>query len=413
MTELDLDFVRAQFPALGEPANGWALMDNAGGSVTPSQVSDRIVAYLRGNMVQVGASYPLSQAATENLAKAHAAAELLVGAQPGEVVLGSSTTVNFGNLARALRPTWEPGDAIVVTDLEHESNIGAWRRLAQTGIEVRTWKLRPDTAELALDDLDPLLDGPVRLVAATQCANVVGRIHDVPALAERVHAAGAQLCVDGVAYAPHRLVDVAALGADYYALSLYKVYGPHQGLLWGRRELLEGARGLNHHFIGEDQVPYKLEPGNANHELAAGIPGILDYLLAVDEHHGGDGQPTRAALARTFDRFAAHEAALAERLLDFLRGHPKVRVVGPETSDPAVRVPTIAFCVDGTPASRFPAALEADAIAIKSGHFYAVDAMRALDLDGAAEGVVRVSLVHYNTLAEVDRLVAALDRCLA
>ncbi|PRP91338.1 Cysteine desulfurase [Enhygromyxa salina] len=415
MPSLDVEFVRSQFPALAQHWPDWALMDNAGGSVMPRQVQTRVADYLRRYMVQTGADYPLSQRAAGIVAEGHASAELLVGAQPGEVAIGASTTLNAKLLALALRPLWRPGDKIIVSDLDHESNIGPWAALAASGIEVLTWRLRPETAALELDDLAPLLDERVKLVSMTHCANIVGAIHDVSAVAARVHEVGAQLCVDGVAFAPHRLVDVAALDVDYYLLSLYKVYGPHQGLLWGRRALLEAARGQNHYFISEDRVPYKLEPGNANHELCAGIPGIADYLRDLDGHHHGHpapaSNPDREALARSFELIAAHEAELAERLLSFLREHPKVRILGPSSSDAATRVPTVAFVVEGRKASEIPPLLAARKLAIRSGDFYARRAIEALGLV-EGDGVVRVSLVHYNTLAEVDRLVSALDEVL-
>ena len=410
--ELDLDYVRAQFPALTQHWPDWALMDNAGGSVAPQQVQTRVANYLRRYMIQLGASYPLSQRARNIVTEAHETGEQLVGGSAGEVVLNGSTTLNAKLLASALRPLWNEGDKIVVTNLDHEANIGAWRALAKTGIEVLTWKIRPETAALELDDLRPLLDERVRLVTMTHCANVVGRIHDVRAVADVVHDAGAELCVDGVAFAPHRLVDVAALGVDYYLLSLYKVYGPHLGLLWGKRELLERAHGQNHHFIPETQLPYKLQPGGPNHELSAGVLGISDYLGALDSHHHTRPSASdREAFKRVFDMIEVQESALAERLLVFLRQHPKVRIIGPETSDADVRVPTIAFTVEGRKASEIPPLLDERKIAIRWGHFYACDAIEALGL-AEAEGVVRVSMVHYNTLDEVDRLVAALDEIL-
>jgi cysteine desulfurase family protein (TIGR01976 family) len=412
VSTLDVDFVRSQFPALAQHWPEWGLMDNAGGSVTPQQVQTRVADYLRRYMVQLGASYPLSQRATAIVREAHEVAEQLLGAREGEVAIGPSTTVNARVLAAALRPLWRPGDKLVVTNLDHEANIGPWAALADSGIEVLTWQLRPETASLELEDLAPLLDERVKLVCMTHCANVVGRIHDVAAVAEAVHQVGAQLCVDGVAYAPHRLVDVATLGVDYYLVSLYKVYGPHLGLLWGRRELLEAARGQNHFFIGEDELPYKLEPGNANHELCAGVPGISDYLWAIDGHHHDRPPPgDREAFARAFALFAGHEAQLAERLLGFLREHPKVRILGPERSDPSVRVPTVAFTVEGRKASEIPPLLDERKLAIRWGHFYAPRAIEALGLS-EGEGVVRVSMVHYNTLTEVERLVRALDEVL-
>ncbi|MFV8752094.1 cysteine desulfurase-like protein [Nannocystaceae bacterium ST9] len=409
---LDLEFVRRQFPVLSEHSRDWALLDNAGGSVLPRQVQARITAHLERSMVQLGASYPLSQQASASVAAGHAAIETLLGAAPGEVVLAPSTTLAARLLARALRPRWRTGDAVIVSELDHEANRGPWRALAETGIEVRTWPLRRESASLELDDLEPLLDERARLVCFTHCANVVGGIHDVRAIAERVHAAGAEVCVDGVAYAPHRLVDVRALGVDYYLVSLYKIFGPHLAALWGRRELLEQAKGQNHDFIGEHELPYKFEPGSVSHELAVGLPGILDYLAAIELHHvGGLAEDRRAGLARSFELFAAHEARLAERLLAWLRERAGVRILGPDHGDPALRVPTIAFVSEGRASSSIPPLLEREQLAIRWGHFYAPQAIRALGLD-EREGVVRVSMVHYNTLAEVDRLIAALDRVL-
>ena len=405
----DVDFVRAQFPALSTP---WALLDNAGGSVLPVQVRRRIDEYLGRYMMQTGGGYALSQEVAATIVRAHSAGERLIGAAADEVAILPSTTAAASVLARALRPLWRPGDVVVISELDHEANIGPWTALAATGIEIRQWRMRPETGELALEDLEAILDPRVRLVAMTHCANVIGRIHDVAAVAERVHAAGAQLCVDGVAYAPHRLVDVAALGVDYYMLSLYKVYGPHQALLWGRRELLLAAKGQNHSFIPESELPYKLEPGNVNHELAAGIPGILDYLRSVDaRHHEGPQADDRSALARCFSRIAAHESALIEPLLAFLADHPKVRLIGPRSSDPSLRVPTVAFTVEGRPSREIPEALEEHHLAIRWGHFYAPRAIRALGLN-EADGIIRVSAVHYNTAEEISRLIAALEQVL-
>jgi cysteine desulfurase family protein (TIGR01976 family) len=411
---LDVDFARSQFPALTQHWPDWALFDNAGGSVAPRQVSARVADYMSRYMVQLGADYALSQTATSIVQDAHAFAGQLLGARAGEIAIASSTTMCARLLASALRPLWRAGDKVIITQADHEANIGPWTRLAETGIEVLTWRLRPETASLELDDLTPLLDERVKLVCMTHCANVVGKIHDVRAVAAAVHQVGAQLVVDGVAYAPHRLVDVAALDVDYYLLSLYKVYGPHLAVLWGRSELLAAAFSQNHDFL-DGAMPYKLEPGSASHELCAGVPGIGEYLLAIDEHHGaaapGKTDDIRAAFARVFELFTAHEQQLAERLLVFLRAHPKVRIIGPETSNADVRVPTIAFTVAGRKASEIPALLATRKLAIRSGHFYAVRAIEALGLE-RGDGVVRVSMVHYNTLAEVDRLVQVLDEVL-
>ncbi len=404
-----LDHVRSRFPALG---SRWALFDNAGGSVPLGSVVDRAAAYMRGHAVQLGATYELSARATAEVAAGHRAAERLVGAAPGEVVLGASTTANLRVLARALRPTWGAATDIVVTNLDHESNIGPWRALEREGIRVREWRFRPDTGELHVEDLEPLLTSRTRLVAFTHCSNVVGTVHDAAAIVRRIHAAGAMACVDGVAFAPHRLVDVAAIGADFYAVSLYKTYGPHLALLYGRLDRLREARSQNHFFYGEDELPHKLEPGSVPHELAASLPAIPEYLLELEARlPGGGAGDERARLARAFDAIAAHEAALAGPLLAFLRGRPGVRIVGEPAADPARRVPTVAFTVEGRDSSEIPAALDAAGVAIRYGHFYAHRAIEAMGLL-PRNGIVRVSMVHYNTPAEVARLVEALDKVL-
>ncbi|MCP4664485.1 MAG: aminotransferase class V-fold PLP-dependent enzyme, partial [bacterium] len=228
----------------------------------------------------------------------------------------------------------------------------------------------------------------------------------------RVHEAGALVCVDGVAFAPHRRVDVKALGVDFYALSLYKIYGPHLALLYGRRRHLVAARGQNHFFIDEASLPAKLEPGNSNHELTASLPAILAYFDALDEHHfPGAGAERCERLARVFALLREHEERLAGRLLDFLESKSNVRIIGPLTADGRTRVPTISFVVDGRDASEIPPLLDPQRIAVRFGHFYAYRLMRDLDLLDR-NGVVRVSMVHYNTAAEVERLIRALDAVL-
>jgi selenocysteine lyase/cysteine desulfurase len=236
-------------------------------------------------------------------------------------------------------------------------------------------------------------------------------VHDASAIVRRVHDAGALACVDGVACTPHRRVDVKALDADFYFLSIYKVFGPHLGLLYGKRDLLLRARGQNHFFIPEDDIPYKLEPGNVVHELTAALPAILEYLLALDERHHPDSPASESArIERVFDDIAAHETALVTPLLDFLRSRRGVRILGRATAD-AHRAPTVSFVVDGRDSSGIPARLDAERIAIRYGHFYAHRAVEALGLH-TRNGVVRVSMAHYNTDEEVTRLIAALDRTL-
>jgi cysteine desulfurase family protein (TIGR01976 family) len=332
------------------------------------------------------------------------AAARLFGATAEELVLGPSSTLLVDLLARGLRPTWAEGDEVIVTNLDHETNVGPWRRLEETGIVVKEWRFRPETVSLELPDLVPLLTSRTRLVAFTHCANVVGTVHDVRQIADAVRAAGALSCVDGVAFAPHRRVDVRALGADFYFASFYKLYGPHVSGLFGRGDALRNARGQNHFFVGEERVPLKFEPGNVNYEATAALVGIVDYLEELAEHHGVD-------FFGAFELMAAHEADLVHPLLAFLAAHPRVRLIGESSSDPARRVPTVAFVVEGRKSSEIPPLLDQRRIAARYGHFYAYRPIRDLGLL-ECDGVVRVSLVHYNSPEEVARLIEVLDEVL-
>jgi len=242
---------------------------------------------------------------------------------------------------------------------------------------------------------------------------VVGEILDVQAIVQRIRAnrPDTWIVVDGVAYAPHRLVDLAQLDVDVYAVSLYKVYGPHLGAMFVRRDLMRRAVGQNHFFVPEDALPHKLQPGGVSHELAAGLPGIGAYFDAIAEHHGVEASTRRERWAGVFELFAAHEERLAGRLLAFLGQHDRCRIIGPSVADRSVRAPTIAFVVDGLCSSKVVPPLDERHIAVRWGHFYAKRASDALGL-AATEGIVRVSMVHYNTLAEVDRLIEALQETL-
>jgi len=400
---LDLDHVRSQFPALDTP---WVLMDNAGGSVPCKQVIDRLHGFLTQHPVQLGASYGPSVDASAAVASGRSAAAELLGATPEEVIVGASSTALVSRRAVALRPGWSEGDEVIVTNVDHETNVGAWRRLEASGIILREWRVRPDTCELHPDDLAELLGERTRLVAFTHCSNIVGSITDVRACTALARAAGALTCVDAVAYAPHRRVDVRALGVDFYFASLYKVYGPHVGVMFGRREVLLETGSINHFFVGEGELPRKFEPGGVNYELVASLPGITEYLGTLGAE---GGEPS--TLERAFELIAAQEEALVAPLLDFLSAHPLVALVGDASPSSERRVPTVSFTVEGRAASEIPPLLDERGVAVRFGHFYAYRLIRDLGLL-ERDGVVRVSLVHYNTPAEVARLVEALAEVL-
>ncbi len=405
---LSPSFVRAQFPAL---ERDWVFFDNAGGSQILASVVRRLEEYLVGSNVQHGASYEVSTEASARVLQAtEAMARLVNAADPAEVVMGPTTTMLLRILARGFARTLQPGDEFVVTNSDHESNIGPWVELAERGAIVKTWRLNPDSFALEPADLEALLSDRTRLVAVTHTSNILGTINPIREIARLAHEHGARVCVDGVAFAPHRRVGVQALEADFYALSFYKLFGPHHAMLWGRRQHLVELPGFNHFFVADDDVPYKFQPGNVNYELSYSMLGLSDYLEAFCEAHGKSSTASEPGLPLdfAFDAFAQHEEQLAERLLDFLSHKRKVRVIGSPKAARDVRVPTISFVVDGRSSADIVSKIDPHRIGTRYGHFYAKRLIDDLGLT-AQNGVVRISMVHYNTVEEVDRLTQVLD----
>ncbi|MEL6222076.1 MAG: cysteine desulfurase-like protein [Cyanobacteria bacterium J06627_8] len=405
---LQLDDVRSQFPSL---QSDWIFMDNAGGSQIAQPVLQRIQDYLVQSNVQLGASYAVSQQASDRVRQGDlAAAQLMNAADPSEIIMGASTSLLLRILAICLSQTWKTGDEVIVTDCDHEANITPWVELQQRGIVVKFWRINPDTLTFHLDDLAPLMTERTRLVALTHTSNVLGTINPIQAIAQFVHDHGAMICVDGVGYAPHRLIDVQALDVDFYVYSFYKVYGPHHAVLYGKRDHLLRMPGFNHDFITSTTIPYKFQPGGANYELSYSIAGLLDYFSGLAGHAVGmdDNSNSRSTLESAFDLIAAHEEVLSDRLLSFLTSKPNVRIIGHPAGDRHQRVPTIAFVINGVDSSSIPPHLDAHHIGIRYGDFYAKRLIQSLDLQ-SCNGVVRVSMVHYNTVDEVDQLIEKLN----
>lgn len=407
---LDLDFVRARFPLLAK--NDFVYGDNAAGTLVPTSVAARMTAFLTESQVQPNNPYPASQLATERLTEAKRLMAEMINATPEEVVFGHSTTNNVYVLSHALRPLMKDGDEVIVTNLDHEANNGAWRRLAETGITVKEWRVRPETGDLLLEDLDKLLSERTRLVCVTHCSNVTGTVNDIAEIARRAHAAGAWICADGVAYGPHGRIDVKALDVDIYLCSLYKIYGPHHALMYVRRDLALQARGQNHFFIGEDNIPLKLNVGGYDYEVVASATGIADYFDALHDHHfPGSNLDFHGRLGQVYGLFADQEERLSAPILDVLGSRKGVRVLGRTETSRAVRAPTFSFAVEGRDPAEIAATLGREGIGVTAGHFYAYRIVEAL---GHMEkgGVVRASLVHYNTEEEARRVAETLDRIL-
>lgn len=397
--------IRAEFPALNDQC---VYLDNAGGSQVLRRVADRIRDYLLTSSVQLGASYAQSHLATQKVLEARRAiAELINARHDDEVVMGGSTTGLMFLLTQAILPGIRAGDEIIVTDTDHEANIGGWSRLQQAGAVLKVWEVNRETLALELDDLDTLLGPNTRWLAMTHASNVLGTINPVAEISRRVHACGGRVCVDAVAYAPHRLVDVQASGADVYVFSFYKVFGPHYAVLWGRRDFLLGLPTLNHYFIGREDLPYKLQPGNVNFELSYGCVGIAEYLVDMGTRLGAVGG-NRERMQFAFDCFSRHEDRLSEKLLAFLRGRKGVRIIGLPAVNHGDRMPTVSFVVAGRTSEQVVQYMDGFNIGIRHGDFYAKRLIETLGLQ-VHGGVVRVSMAHYNTPEEIDRLLQHLD----
>jgi selenocysteine lyase/cysteine desulfurase len=408
MQPLDSVYVRSQFPAFDSaPLKDQAFFENAGGSYPCRQVVDRLTRFYLTRKVQPYAPYAVSESAGAEMDEARTRLAAMLGVATHELSFGPSTTANTYVLAQAVRRWLHPGQAIVVTDQDHEANSGPWRRLAEEGHEVRVWRIDPGTGLLDPADLARLLaDGRVRLVCFPHCSNVVAAINDVAAITAMAHAAGARVCVDGVSYTPHGLPDVGALGADIYLFSAYKVYGPHQGLMVIREGF--GAELPNQgHFFNGDTLYKRFTPAGPDHAQIAACAGMADYLEALSAAHGGPAAGPGAARA-AHDLMRAAEVALTQPLLDYLRGRNDLRLIGPARAE--ARAPTVAVDLRraAEPVAR---ALAAHGINAGGGNFYAVRPLTAMGVD-PDQGVLRMSFVHYTTADEIARLIAALDRVL-
>lgn len=413
MTELDLDFVRAQFPAFADPRlTRWVHLENAGGSYVPRQVIDLLTDFFVATKVQP--YYPGEPSARAGAAMDRAAALVpaTLGADPESVMFGPSTSANTYVLAQALRGLLRDGDEIVVTDQDHEANIGSWRRLKQTGITVRQWSVDAGTGLLDVAGLPALLTERTRLVALTHASNIAATVNPVREVADLVHAVGGRVVVDGVSYAPHAAVDVTALDCDVYLYSAYKTYGPHLGVMYVRPELLAEIPNQGH-FFNAAHPRYRLTPAGPDHAEIAAAAGIVDYYTAVYEHHVGparDVDPVQLVRA-VFALFAAQEQALMTPLVELLTDRDGVRLVGTPSAAHDRRAPTFAFTSTRSSNEQIVTALVAAGINCAHGNFYAYRLMQALGLE-PDDGVVRLSLVHYNTAAEVERALEVLDRVL-
>lgn len=404
MTQLDIDFVRNQFPAFSEPAlSNQSFFENAGGSFTCRHVIDRLFRFYNERKVQPYAPYDASRLGGEEMDEARTRLSALMGVGEDELSFGPSTTQNVFVLAKAFGEWMGEGDAIIVTNQDHEANSGAWRRLAERGIEVREWQINPETGRLDSNDLMNLLDDNVRLVCFPHCSNVVGEINSVVEITALAHGAGAFVCVDGVSYAPHGIPNVGDMGPDIYMFSSYKTYGPHQGIMVVRRQLAELLPNQAHYF-NSDSLYKKFTPAGPDHAQIAACAGMVDYFDAVAAHHGAGHLPAAERGSFVHTLFREAEIARMQPLMTFLRERNDIRTLGP--LDSVARAPTIAIDI-GRNAEEFAATLAQEGIMAGGGDFYAVRPLGALNVN-PRHGVLRLSFVHYTSEGDISKLIDVL-----
>jgi cysteine desulfurase family protein (TIGR01976 family) len=406
----DLDFVRSQFPAFSEPSlRDFAHFENAGGSYACGPAIEALGRFYHETKVQPYHHFAPSRRGGELMDRAKSRMAGWLNVARDEVHFGPSTSANSYTLAHALRDSLEPGDEVIVTNQDHEANIGAWRRLEKAGIVVREWRVDPETAELEIAGLEALLGERTRAVAFTHCSNVVASINPVREITDLVHHAGAIAIVDGVSFAPHGLPDVKALGADVYFFSLYKVYGPHLGVMVLSRALNESLPHQGH-FFNADKPAYRFTPAGPDHAQIAAVNGVIDYLDALHDRHFGAGQGDPAERARAVcGLLRSRETELLRSVLDFLAEREGVRLIGRRRA--GERAPTVAFSSDRVTSQQIAKSLAAMNIGVGAGDFYGYRLVEALGYD-MDDGVVRASFVHYTSPEEIQRLIEALDSLL-
>ncbi len=416
MTSFDVATIRARFPGLATLHGGrpMAFFDGPGGTQVPETVIDAVARYYRESNANHRGSFETSRRSDEIVDAAHEALAELLGVDTNEITLGPNMTTLTFHISRSIAATFEPGDELIVTGLDHQANIDPWLAVARDrNLEVRVWEPRLEDCTLHLDDLEPLLNDRTRLVAVGWASNAVGTINPVAEVSRMAHAVGAWTYVDAVHAAPHLSIDARAVDADFVACSVYKFFGPHVGAVYGKADILERlptykVRPATHRF----------ETGTGNFEGYAGSLAAVDYLAWVGERFGGSPDGTEAGrggagrrpeLVAAMTAIRAYELDLYRHLARGLEAIPGIRIHG--ITDPASferRTPTAAITISGVTPQAAAAALGADGIAVWDGDFYATSLIERLGL--APDGVLRIGLTHYNTTDEVDRLLAGLER---
>ena len=411
---LDLTWVRSQFPSLAQRVNGQpaVFLDGPGGTQVPQRVIDAISDYLARNNANTGGAYATSRLTDATIAEARAAMADFLNGDADEVVFGPNMTTLTYAMSRAIGRELGPGDEIVLTLLDHDANFSPWKALEERGVTVRAVRFDPEQCTLDMDDLAAKITRRTRVVAAGYASNAVGTINNVAEIVRLAREAGALSYIDAVHYAPHGPIDVRALDCDFLACSTYKFFGPHMGVLYGKRQHLQILHPYKVRPLTEN-VPNRWEWGTLNHECIAGIKACIDYW----EELGRRSQPAvntrRDAILAAHDAVARHERGLMKKLIGGLVQIPNVRIYG--ITDPArfdQRCPTIVARIEGHTPLELATKLGDRGFFTWDGNYYALNLTEQLDVERTG-GFLRIGLVHYNTVEEVERLLAAMREIVA
>ncbi len=406
--ELDINFVRSQFPAFKDPlCKDWSFFENAGGSYVPQQVIDQLNKFMVSTKVQPYAEYPMSKIAGNNMDKATEVFAEMINANKKEIIIGGSTSINLYVLSNALKYLIRPGDEVIVTNQDHEANISPWRRLKEVGAIIKEWKINPKTGELEIETLENLLTEKTKILAVTHCSNIVGSVNDLKKITKIAHKKNVIVIGDGVSYAPHGFPDVKELGVDFYTFSLYKTYGPHLALLYGKENILKKLPNQNHEFL-EGSYPYTINPGGPNHEELTSLIGINQYFNQFYNHHfAQDNKNQREKISKINDLISKHEEKIANPLLDYLSNRNDIKIIGKNKIEAKNRAPTISFYSKKISSKNISKHLVKNGIATRNDNFYAWRCLKALGID-TEDGVVRTSIVHYNSKEDITHLIEVL-----
>jgi cysteine desulfurase family protein (TIGR01976 family) len=402
--------IRRLFPALNSGDN-FIFFDNGAGAQIPQSVLDAVCHHLVSRNVQRGGRYRHSQEVDASIQQARqSVATLLNAREPSEVAFGMNATSFIRLVSLAIADILGARTEIIVSDLDHEANIATWLALQDRGVEIRWWKMRND-GTLHVEDLEPLLGFRTRLVACAVASNALGSIVNVKEVARMAHAVGAEVFLDAVHYAPHGVIDVQDWDCDYLVCSGYKIFAPHMGFLWGKRERLEALPTFREDFI-PDEIPGKIEVGTFVYENVAGMNAAVGYLEELGRGLLADSQPdsTRKRLAAAMQAIRLYEATLSAKVLQAMAELGDVTVYGiQDATQLQWRVPTICFNLNGVPAARVATLCAENGIGVRDGNMYSPRLLHRMGISQET-GAVRASLVHYNTVAEIDKFVDVLRR---